>query len=81
MKQPRTLPDGRMNPKAASEYLGLSEKTLAIKRCDGTGPAFVKRGRVFYFRADLDEWLKAGRSRSTAESRGKRNTSASSTVD
>jgi hypothetical protein len=23
----------------------------------GTGPNFIKSGRVFYFRADLDDWL------------------------
>ena len=33
-----TLPDGRMDVKNAALYLGLSHKTLAMKRCDGTGP-------------------------------------------
>lgn len=68
-QEPTTLPDGRMVAKSAAAYLGLSEKTLAIKRCQGTGPPFVKRGRIFYFRADLDEWLNGGRARSTAEAR------------
>lgn len=61
------LPDGRMNAKTAAAYVGLSVQTMAIKRCDGTGPKFVKRGRIFYYRADLDEWLRAGRVSSTAE--------------
>jgi Helix-turn-helix domain len=53
------LPDGRMNRKNAALYLGLSEKTLAMHASRGTGPAFIKPGRVFYFRDDLDDWLKA----------------------
>ena len=61
------LPDGRMDVKNAAAYCGLSVKTLAMKRCDGKGPKFVKRGRVFYFREDLDSWLRAGRVISTAQ--------------
>ena len=61
------LPDGRMDPKNASIYSGLSVKTLAMKRCNGTGPKFVKLGRIFYFREDLDAWLQRGRMASTAQ--------------
>ena len=64
------LPDGRMDAKNAAIYLGLSVKTLAMKRSSGTGPRFLKRGRVFYYKDDLDSWLEgAGRSTSTAQSR------------
>jgi hypothetical protein len=63
------LPDGRMSAKNAATYLGLSVKTLAIKRCNGTGPRFIKQGRVFYFVSDLDEWLKQGTATSTAQAR------------
>ncbi len=59
--------DGRMNPQTAAAYLGLAVQTLAKKRCNGTGPTFVKRGRIFYYRDDLDEWLRAGRATSTTE--------------
>jgi hypothetical protein len=52
------LPDGRMNRKNAALYLGLSVKTLAMHASRGTGPTSIKRGRVFYFRDDLDAWLK-----------------------
>jgi hypothetical protein len=45
----------------------LSVKTLAMKRCNGTGPKFVKLGRIFYFREDLDAWLQRGRVVSTAQ--------------
>ena len=55
------LPDGRLDAKNAATYLGLAVKTLAMMRCYGTGPAFVKRGRIFYFRDDLDAWVRAGR--------------------
>ena len=61
------LPDGRMDPKNASAYCGLSVKTLAMKRCNGTGPKFVKLGRIFYFRDDLDAWLLRARVVSTAQ--------------
>lgn len=74
MTQPRTLdvvmlPDGRMNTRNTAIYCGISEKTLAMKRCDGTGPKFVKLGRVFYFRDDVDAWLGGSRATSTAQAR------------
>jgi hypothetical protein len=40
---------------------------MAMKRCTGTGPKYVKRGRIFYHRADLDAWLSAERFGSTAQ--------------
>ena len=61
-------PDGRLDVKNASSYIGLSEKTLAMMRCSGDGSKFVKRGRIFYFKEDLDSWLNAnGRFTSTAQ--------------
>ena len=63
-------PDGRLNTQNASTYLGLSLKTLAMMRSNGTGPQFIKRGRIFYYRSDLDEWLnRGGKSVSTAQQR------------
>ena len=67
LKNVAVLPDGRMNNESAAACVGLSVQTLAIKRCDGTGPKFVKRGRVFYYREDLDEWLRSARVSSTAQ--------------
>jgi hypothetical protein len=64
------LPDGRMDTRSASAYLGLSEKTLAMMRCQGTGPQFIKRGRIFYYQEDLDAWLaQARRVTSTAQAK------------
>ena len=62
------LPDGRLNTKNAALYLGLKEKTLAMMRGSGTGPRFIKRGRIFYYKDDLDAWLNAnGRVLSTSQ--------------
>ncbi len=63
------LADGRMDRKNAARYTGLSVKTLAMYACRGIGPRYVKRGRVFYFRDDLDAWINAGRCASTAQAR------------
>jgi hypothetical protein len=63
----QVLPDGRLDAKNAARYCGLSEKTMAMKRCTGTGPKYVKRGRIFYHQADLDAWLSSERFGSTAQ--------------
>lgn len=61
-------PGNRLDAKNAALYLGLKEKTLAMMRCNGTGPKFIKRGRIFYYQEDLDEWLNAnGRFISTTQ--------------
>ena len=67
-KEVFTYPDGRMDVPNAADYLGLSQKTLAMKRSKGTGPKFIKRGRIFYLQVDLDEWLmQEGKRSSTAK--------------
>ena len=63
------LPDGRVDSKNAAAFVGLSEKTLAMMRCSGKGPKFIKRGRIFYFVQDLEEWIKGGEARSTGQAR------------
>ena len=63
-------PDGRLDTQNAARYLGLSVKTLAIMRSQGTGPRFIKRGRVFYRLDDLKAWIsEQPRVQSTAQSR------------
>lgn len=64
----RTFPDGRMDSSNTAKYVGCSKKTLANMRTAGIGPAYVKRGRIFYFREDVDAWLQAGRVTSTQQS-------------
>ena len=53
------LPDGRMDTKNAAIYTGFSEKTLAMKRCEGRGPKYIKLGKIFYFQKELDEWIES----------------------
>lgn len=68
----QTRLDGRMDTHNAGLFLGLSPKTLAMMRSAGTGPRFLKRGRVFYYRRDLEEWLaEQPRVRSTSEARAR----------
>jgi hypothetical protein len=64
------FPDGRLDTDNAAQYLGLSLKTLAMMRSAGTGPKFVKLGRVFYFLDDLQAWMAdRPRVKSTAQAR------------
>ena len=73
LSQLSIYPDGRLDTDNTALYLGLSVKTLAMMRSKGTGPMFVKRGRIFYFKQDLDNWLNAcGRVVSTAQARFKK---------
>lgn len=65
------FPDGRMDTENASRYTGLSKKSLAMMRCRGVGPRFIKRGRVWYMKDDIDKWLADGTAVSTAQSRQK----------
>lgn len=67
----RVLPDGRVDTKNAAAFIGLSEKTLAMMRSRGTGPKFLKRGRIFYFVHDLQAWISEGEARSTSQARGR----------
>ena len=62
------LADGRLDTLNASIYVGLSQKTMAMMRSNGSGPQFLKRGRVFYYKEDLDLWLASeGRFSSTSQ--------------
>ena len=55
----RVLPDGRMTREAAAAYLGLKPKTLAMWAVLGKGPGACRvGGRVFYFKNDLDAFIR-----------------------
>jgi len=59
-----------LDVKGAAQYTGLSENYLTKIRCTGGGPVFIKRlGVIRYDPADLDEWLDAGKRKSTSDSR------------
>jgi hypothetical protein len=59
--------DGQVAAADAAIYLGLKDKTLAMQRTYGGGPPFLKLGRIWYFKQDLDDWIKARRVTTTAE--------------
>lgn len=64
------FPDGRMDTKNAAIYVGVSTQTMAKMRMEGKGPKFIKPGKVFYYRKDLDEWLQTFQSvNSTAQTK------------
>ena len=51
-------PDGRMDTENAGKYLSYSPNTLAKMRSQGTGPRYIKKAGIWYYQADLDDWLK-----------------------
>lgn len=55
----RMTPDGRFDSDNAARYLAHKPKTLAMWRLQRKGPPWVKvGGRVFYFKADLDSFIR-----------------------
>lgn len=65
----QVLPDGRMDRRNAAKYLGRAPGTLGQWATKGIGPKFIKRGRVWYRKTDLDSWLAEGEANSTAQAR------------
>jgi hypothetical protein len=60
---------GRLvNTVMAARILGCQPHTLAVKRCRGGGPAFIKTGgSVRYHSQDLQDFIDKNRRRSTSE--------------
>lgn len=61
---PIRLADGRMDERAAAEYLGVSTAALrnwrAVERATGVaiGPKYIKLpGRIWYWQEYLERWL------------------------
>ena len=47
-----------MSTADAAAFVGLSVKTLANMRSDGTGPKYLKVGsKVLYRVSDLEDWI------------------------
>lgn len=61
------LPGGRVDAKNAAAYIGLSEKTLAMMRSKRRGPKYLKRGRIFYYIKDIEEWMGGAERVSTSQ--------------
>jgi helix-turn-helix protein len=58
----RVLPDGRLPRDQAALYLGIKPQTLSIWQMQGKGPPSVMvGGRRFYFRGDLDAFIRGDR--------------------
>ena len=56
-----------ISAEAAAALLGCDPETMACWRCEGTGPRFVKVGRlVRYNRADIEKWVLARTFESTS---------------
>lgn len=56
------LKEDELSTAQAAEYMGYSAGTLAVSRCSGLlagvkAPRSIKRGHVFYKKADLDAWM------------------------
>lgn len=50
---------GLLTPADLSALRGIDERTLAVERCTGRGPDYVKLGRrVFYREEDITAWLR-----------------------
>jgi predicted DNA-binding transcriptional regulator AlpA len=57
-----------LDTKQAAARTRLARQTLAVLRLKGCGPAYVKLGsRVFYFEAEVDEWISNRRRKSTSD--------------
>lgn len=54
----------------AASYIGLAVSTLAKFRVDGTGPCYIRAGRILYDRDDLDAWLASRKRLSTSDCGG-----------
>lgn len=62
-------PNGCMDRKNAARYIGYTAGTLARWAVEGKGPKFIKRGRIWYRKAELDLWLSEAEVSSTAQAR------------
>ena len=53
--------DGRHDEAAAADYLGVQPATLRAWRSRRQGPPFIRAGRIWYLREDLDVWIMSRR--------------------
>jgi hypothetical protein len=55
----RVLPDGRMTRRHAARYIGVEDKTLANWDLMKKGPpSILVGGRRFYYKTDLDAFIR-----------------------
>ena len=57
-----------LTQKEVAHQLGISQRTLERHRVIGTGPRFVRLGRLVRYRmSDLEEWIELSVRRSTSD--------------
>jgi predicted DNA-binding transcriptional regulator AlpA len=57
-----------LDQKRVASLLGISTRTLERYRVSGTGPRYVKLGKlVRYLKTDIDAWIQQNLSGSTSE--------------
>jgi predicted DNA-binding transcriptional regulator AlpA len=57
-----------LDQKRVASLLGISTRTLERYRVSGTGPRYVKLGKlVRYLKTDIDAWIEQNHSGSIAE--------------
>lgn len=57
-----------LNTEDAAKRIGIAVSTLEKSRVNGTGPQYIKLGRLVRYRvSDLDEWIASRLVRSTSE--------------
>lgn len=57
-----------LDQKRVASLLGISTRTLERYRVSGTGPRYVKLGKlVRYLKTDIDAWIEQNISGSTAQ--------------
>lgn len=57
----------RLTVEGAAEYIGVSKSFLDKQRITGSGPVYLKIGRLIaYDVADIDDWLRSRRRTSTS---------------
>jgi predicted DNA-binding transcriptional regulator AlpA len=68
IKKANAEPRALLDPKAASQYIGVSKSFLDKRRVGGNGPPYRKVGRrVFYWRNELEAWVDQCPRSSTSE--------------
>ena len=68
-KTTKPVNDISMTPAQVAKYTGLSIRTLANKRSNGSGPPFCKLGKILYWKSDVDRWVDAHRAQSCTQAR------------
>lgn len=53
------LPDGRLTLENAAKYIGIKPITLRVLIQKKKSPTYIKPGRIYFYKEDIDDWLKS----------------------